>query len=71
MAEATVVSMDLETVRKISRFTQAQVAAVLDVSLPTYMKMEKHPERIKIEDARKLAGLFNVSVQQIFFGKEL
>lgn len=49
---------------------QAEVAAALDVSIPTVSEWEngkKHPRRSRIE---ALARLFNVSTDYILFGDE-
>lgn len=64
-------NIELKDVRKVARFTQAQVAGILGVSTPTYIKFEQNPDMLTIEDAKKLAQLFNVSVQQIFFSQKL
>lgn len=71
MVTETTRSLKLRDIRKIARFTQEQVAGVLGVSTPTYIKLEKNPELLTIEDARRLAQLFNVSVTQIFFDEKL
>ncbi|KXB34846.1 helix-turn-helix transcriptional regulator [Atopobium deltae] len=71
MVTETTRSLKLRDIRKIARFTQEQVAGILGVSTPTYIKLEKNPELLTIEDARRLAQLFNVSVTQIFFDEKL
>lgn len=62
--------MKLEEARKAARYSKAAVAGVLGISLPTYHKMERNPETITIEDAKKLAELFGVSVSEIFFAHD-
>lgn len=59
--------MELVEARKAAKMTQSETAASLGVSRPTYAKMEKNPDIITIGDASKLARLFGVKVDQIFF----
>lgn len=63
--------MKLEEARNIARFTQDSVAGILGISRATYAKMEKNPEIITIEEAKKLAALFNTPVEDIFFKEKL
>lgn len=60
--------MNLVDARKNARYSQEAVAGILGISRPTYAKMEQSPESVTIEDAKKLAELFGVSVADIFFG---
>ena len=62
--------MTLEEARKAARYSQEAVAGYLGVSRPTYAKMEKYPDAVTIEDARKLAAIFGVSVHDLFFGTD-
>ena len=62
--------MLLKDARKAERYTQQQVADYLGVSRPTYQKYEENPELVTIEDAKKLARLFKVHPQDIFFGQD-
>ena len=59
--------MDLVEARKKERYTQQQVADHLGVSRPTYMRMEKNPGDITLDDAKRLAALFKVDIKDIFF----
>ena len=59
--------MKLVEARKAARMTQDEVAGYLGISRPTYARMEKSPEIISVGDASKLAELFKVEVDQIFF----
>ena len=61
--------MELKEARKKERYTQQQVADHLGISRPTYIRMEKNPGDITLDDAVKLAELFKVDVRDIFFGK--
>lgn len=59
--------MELREARKKARYTQQQVAEHLGMSRVTYAKIEASPDIASIEDAKKLASLFQVSVADIFF----
>lgn len=59
--------MELKEARRNARYSQQKVADYLGVSRPTYAKLEKDAGLVTIEDAKKLATLFEVSVQDIFF----
>ena len=62
--------MTLEEARKQARYSQEAVAGELGIARPTYAKMEKSPDIVTIEDAKKLAKLFGVSVGDIFFSTD-
>ena len=62
--------MTLEEARKKARYSQEAVAGELGISRPTYAKMEKNPDIVTIEDAKKLAQLFGVTVGDIFFSTD-
>lgn len=59
--------MNLKEARKYARYSQEFVAGELGISRPTYQKMEAHPGTVTVEDAKKLAKLFDVPVSEIFF----
>ena len=63
------VSMNIKEARENARYTQEQAAERLGMSRPTYSKIEKNPDVASIEDAKKIAALFEVSVEDIFFGE--
>lgn len=58
--------MKLKEARKNARWSQEAVAGKLGISRPTYQKMEANPGVVTVEDAKKLAKLFEVSVSDIF-----
>lgn len=62
--------MELAEARKRARYSQQQVADQLGVSRPTYRKLEENPDIITIADARILAKLFDVDVNEIFFDND-
>lgn len=59
--------MKIAEARKQARYSQQAVADQLGVSRQTYSKMEKNPEDISIGDAKTLAKLYDVSIDDIFF----
>lgn len=59
--------MRLIEARKKERYTQQQVADFLGVSRMTYRKMERNPDLMTIDDAKRLSELFRVDPQDIFF----
>lgn len=59
--------MEVIEARKNAKMTQEEVASYLGITRQTYAKMENAPDTIQIGDAVKLASLFGVSVDQIFF----
>lgn len=52
---------------KAKRYTVAEAAAVLGVSMPTYRKLERDPKRATIEQAEKLAKYFGCDVEDVFY----
>lgn len=59
--------MDLTEARKEARLSQEEVAGRLGISRQTYAKMEKDQGSITVDDAKKLAEMFRVSISDIFF----
>ena len=59
--------MDIKEARKKARYSQEQAAELL--SRPTYAKIENNPDVASIEDAKNIAALFKVEVEEIFFGR--
>lgn len=55
--------MELIEARKAAHYTQAQAAERLGISRPTYRHMEAFPGSVSVEDAKRIAKLFNVSVE--------
>lgn len=61
--------MDIKKARKKARYSQEQAAELLGMSRPTYAKIENNPDVASIEDAKNIAALFKVEVEEIFFGR--
>ena len=59
--------MDLKEARKKARYFQQETADYLGISRPTYARMENEPGTITVDDAKKLADLFEVKISDIFF----
>lgn len=49
------------------RFTLEECAEVAGVTKPTYMKLEKHPELVTVQQAERLAEHLGCSIEDIFF----
>jgi len=59
--------MNIAEARKQARYSQQEVADQLGISRQTYIRMEKNPEDISIGEAKTLAELYGVSIEDIFF----
>ncbi len=59
--------MEIIEARKRAKLTQEEVASHLGITRQTYAKMESSPETIEMGEASKLAKLFDVTVDEIFF----
>jgi putative transcriptional regulator len=59
--------LKLVEARKTAKLTQEEVAGHLGITRQTYAKMESSPDTIEIGEAKKLADLFGVTVDEIFF----
>lgn len=59
--------MTLKKARLVSEKTQQEMADALGVYIDTYRKMEENPERVTIENAKKIASFLGMSVNDIFF----
>ncbi|PEE37827.1 helix-turn-helix domain-containing protein [Bacillus cereus] len=53
--------------RLVKGITQQDMAQKLNVHVDTYRKMEKHPDRVTIGNAKKISNLLGISYDQIFF----
>jgi DNA-binding XRE family transcriptional regulator len=51
----------------VSEKTQQQMADALGCYIDTYRKMEENPEKVTIENAKKISKFLNISVNEIFF----
>lgn len=62
--------MNLREAREKAKLTQQEVADNLGISRPTYIAMEKNPDRVSIDEARHLSELFDIPVDSLFFAKD-
>lgn len=62
--------MNISEARNKANLTQEQVAGYLGISRVTYGKMERDPELITLGDAKILASLFGVDIEDIFFDSD-
>ena len=63
-------NVNLKEARKAARYRQEDAANHLGISRQTYIRMENDPGSISVDDAKSLADLFEVSVDDIFFGTD-
>ena len=50
--------------------SQAYLASELGISRPTYMQIENGARELTVSEAKKLAGIFNMSLEDFLNGKE-
>lgn len=62
--------MKLKEARENAKMTMEEVAGHLGITRQTYSKMESSPEIIEIGEAKTLAKLFEVGVDDIFFDSD-
>lgn len=64
MSEKTIRDVRIE-----AGITQQQMADKLGVSRQQYANYEQHPERVTIEQARRICAILGAEYERIFFGK--
>ena len=57
----------LDEWRRARNVTQKEMAKALNVSLPTYVRLENNPESIRIGQAYIIAKRLDVSINDIIF----
>jgi len=61
----------LKELRENAGFTQDHVAKEIGVSRPTYIQIEKNERELTVSEAKKLAMLFGISVDDFLQAKEI
>lgn len=64
--------MSDKTIREVrveAGITQQQMADKLGISRQQYANYEAHPERVTIEQARRICAVLGAEYERIFFGK--
>ncbi len=61
----------LKDYRMLNDFTMEDIASKLGMHPQTYAKYEAFPENLSIKQAKEIASIFNVSVNDIFFKNEV
>ncbi len=56
--------------RKKRNMTQEYIASELGISRPTYLQIERGRRELTVSEARKLAALFDMTLEELFSGKE-
>lgn len=64
------ISRNIKAVRVQRGYTQGQMANMLNVSVPTYIKMENQPIELKLVKIKELAKVLKCSVSD-FFAKDM
>lgn len=64
-------SLKLEEWRRLKKYSIRELADKCDVHFNTYMRWKKHPERIPIKYAKRLAEVFGVPIESIVFEVEV
>ena len=60
-------ALTLKQWRKAKDISQAKMAEELNVCRDTYDTWEKNPEKISIENAKKITRILGISIEDIFF----
>jgi DNA-binding XRE family transcriptional regulator len=58
----------IRQVREEAHLTQQQMADKLGISRQQYANYELHPERVTIEQARRICAILGAEYERIFFG---
>ena len=59
--------LSIKQARLISGKTQQDMAHELDMHVQTYAKIEKNPESATIEQAKRIAAVLHVKIDDLFF----
>ena len=62
--------MKVDEIRRAKKISQAEMAERLHVSLSKYIRMEKYPWKISIEEGIEIADIFGVSFDDLIFMPE-
>src|SRR3989344_1453750 len=60
----------IKELREQNKFSQEYLAEKLGVSRPTYMQIEKGERELTISEAKKLASIFDISLEDFLAGKK-
>lgn len=55
----------LKILREVKGFKQDQIAEVLGISQNTYSRLERNPKSLTIEQAQKLADVYEVNIEHL------
>ena len=59
--------LTLKQWRKVKEISQQTMAEKLNICRDTYDSWEKNPEKISIENAKKIVSILGVTFEDIFF----
>ena len=60
--------LNLKQARRLRDKTQEDMADLLKIHVQSYQKLEKNPELVTIEQAKKIAEFLGFTYDEIFFG---
>lgn len=64
-------SQRLKTFRKNKNLTQSAVADMLEITYSTYSLKENGKQDFTLPEAKQLADLFGLTVDEVFFNQEV
>ena len=64
------VTYTVKQARMLAEKTQVEMAAAMNISRETYMKIEKTPGRATITQARLISQITGIPLDNIFFGPD-
>ena len=59
--------LNLRQARRLKDKTQEEMAALLNMHVITYRKLEENPELTTIEQAKKISDFLGIAYDEIFF----
>lgn len=62
---------NLKALRSKFDFTQQDIADYIGISKTTYQYKEVGEKQFKVNEAKKISELFNMTIDDIFFGEQV
>lgn len=60
----------IRQIRRMKEIRQKEMAEYLGIHIQTYRKLEEHPEKATVEQAKKIAKKLGVSYDDLFFADD-
>lgn len=61
--------IELKVLRCRNKLSQGDIAKKLDITTASYNKKENGKQAFSLLEAKKIAAIFNLSIEEIFFAK--